>query len=172
MDMGDLLELELSKGLSKIGATIFEGVWFKLRTSQSPFLSSISIHTSHLGLEPVATTSFAPELYLLLITRKKTSYFVGPRWRITRGQGAKGGSPNAKIVDSNWEASSKFMKTETRGVYGLKSLKCNCGTYSMNNTAKETQHTEECMTMSNLCQIRTLIMNMTSFSRNSCIKYW
>ena len=35
MDMGDLLEL--SKGLSKIGAKIFEGVWFKLRTSKSPF---------------------------------------------------------------------------------------------------------------------------------------
>ena len=31
MDMGDLLEL--SKGLSKIGAKIFEGVWFKIRTS-------------------------------------------------------------------------------------------------------------------------------------------
>ena len=30
MDMGDLFEL--SKGLSKIGAKIFEGVWFKLRT--------------------------------------------------------------------------------------------------------------------------------------------
>ena len=35
MDMGDLLEL--SKGLSKIGAKIFEGVWFKLWTSKSPF---------------------------------------------------------------------------------------------------------------------------------------
>ena len=35
MDMGDLLEL--SKGLSKIGAKIFEGVWLKLRTSKSPF---------------------------------------------------------------------------------------------------------------------------------------
>ena len=34
MDMGDLLEL--SKGLSKIGAKIFEGVWFKLRTWKSP----------------------------------------------------------------------------------------------------------------------------------------
>ena len=35
MDMVDILEL--SKGLSKIGAKIFEGVWFKLRTSKSPF---------------------------------------------------------------------------------------------------------------------------------------
>jgi len=30
-DMSDLLEL--SKGLSKIGANIFEGLWFNLRTS-------------------------------------------------------------------------------------------------------------------------------------------
>jgi hypothetical protein len=30
MDMSDLLEL--SKGLSKIGAKIFESMWFKLRT--------------------------------------------------------------------------------------------------------------------------------------------
>ena len=29
--------LELSKGLSKIGAKIFESFWFKLRTSKSPF---------------------------------------------------------------------------------------------------------------------------------------
>ena len=29
--------LELSKGLSKIGAKIIEGVRFKLRTSKSPF---------------------------------------------------------------------------------------------------------------------------------------
>ena len=35
MDTGDLLELP--KGLSKIGAKIFEGAWFKLRTSKSPF---------------------------------------------------------------------------------------------------------------------------------------
>ncbi len=35
MDMGDLLEL--SKGLSKIDAKIFEGLWFKLRTSKPPF---------------------------------------------------------------------------------------------------------------------------------------
>ena len=35
MDMSDLLEL--SKGLSKIGAMIFESLWFKLRTSKSPF---------------------------------------------------------------------------------------------------------------------------------------
>ena len=35
MDMSDLLEL--SKGLSKIGAKIFECFWFKLRTSKSPF---------------------------------------------------------------------------------------------------------------------------------------
>ena len=35
MDMGDLLEL--SEGLSKISAKIFEGLWFKLRTSKSPF---------------------------------------------------------------------------------------------------------------------------------------
>ena len=35
MDMGDLLEL--SKGLSKIGAKIFECLWFKLRTSKSLF---------------------------------------------------------------------------------------------------------------------------------------
>ena len=35
MDMSDLLEL--SKGLSKIGAKIFEGLWCKLRTSKSPF---------------------------------------------------------------------------------------------------------------------------------------
>ncbi len=35
MDMGDLLEL--SRGLSKIGAKIFECFWFKLRTSKSPF---------------------------------------------------------------------------------------------------------------------------------------
>ncbi len=33
--MGDLLEL--SKGLSKTGAKIFEGMWFKLRTSKPPF---------------------------------------------------------------------------------------------------------------------------------------
>ena len=33
MDMGNLLEL--SKGLSKIGAKIFEGVWFKLWASKS-----------------------------------------------------------------------------------------------------------------------------------------
>ena len=35
MDMGDLLAL--SKGLSKIGAKIFEGLWFELRTSKSSF---------------------------------------------------------------------------------------------------------------------------------------
>ena len=35
MDMSDLLEL--SKGLSKIGAKIFESLWFKLRTSKAPF---------------------------------------------------------------------------------------------------------------------------------------
>ena len=35
MDMSDLLEL--SKGLSKIGAKIFESLWLKLRTSKSPF---------------------------------------------------------------------------------------------------------------------------------------
>ena len=35
MDMGDLLEL--SKGLSKIGSKVFEGLWFKLRTSKSLF---------------------------------------------------------------------------------------------------------------------------------------
>ena len=35
MDMSDLLEL--SKGLSKIGAKIFESLWFKLRTSKSSF---------------------------------------------------------------------------------------------------------------------------------------
>ena len=35
MDMGDLLEL--SKGLSKIGAKIIEGLWLKLRTSEHPF---------------------------------------------------------------------------------------------------------------------------------------
>ena len=35
MDMSDLLEL--SKGLSKIGAKIFEFFWFKLRTSKSTF---------------------------------------------------------------------------------------------------------------------------------------
>ena len=35
MDLGDILEL--SKGLSKIGAKIFEVLWFKLRTSKSPF---------------------------------------------------------------------------------------------------------------------------------------
>ena len=35
MDMSDVLEL--SKGLSKIGAKIFENLWFKLRTSKSPF---------------------------------------------------------------------------------------------------------------------------------------
>ena len=35
MDMSDLLEL--SKGLSKIGAKIFECFWFKLRTSKPPF---------------------------------------------------------------------------------------------------------------------------------------
>ena len=42
MDMSDLLEL--SKGLSKIGAKIFESLWFmfKLRTSKSPFLFSIN----------------------------------------------------------------------------------------------------------------------------------
>ncbi len=37
MDMIDLFEL--SKGLSKIGANIFESLWFKLRTSKSPFTS-------------------------------------------------------------------------------------------------------------------------------------
>ena len=35
MDISDLLEL--SKGISKIGAKIFESLWFKLRTSKSPF---------------------------------------------------------------------------------------------------------------------------------------
>jgi hypothetical protein len=35
MDMSDLLEL--SKGLSKIGAKIFESLWLKLWTSKSPF---------------------------------------------------------------------------------------------------------------------------------------
>ena len=35
MDMHDLLEL--SKGLSKIGAKIFEGLWLKFRTSKSPY---------------------------------------------------------------------------------------------------------------------------------------
>ena len=35
MDMGYLLAL--SKGLSKIGAKIFEGLWFELRTSKSYF---------------------------------------------------------------------------------------------------------------------------------------
>ncbi len=35
MDLIDLLEL--SKGLSKIGTKIFECLWYKLRTSKSPF---------------------------------------------------------------------------------------------------------------------------------------
>ena len=35
VDMSDLLEL--SKGLSKISARVFESLWFKLRTSKSPF---------------------------------------------------------------------------------------------------------------------------------------
>ena len=35
MDMSDLLEL--SKGLSKIGAKICESLWLKFRTSKSPF---------------------------------------------------------------------------------------------------------------------------------------
>ncbi len=37
MDTGDLLELSKDPRLSKIGAKIFVGVWFKLRTSKSPF---------------------------------------------------------------------------------------------------------------------------------------
>jgi hypothetical protein len=41
MDMSDLLEL--SKGLSEIGATIFEGLRLKLRTSKSP-LSFVGEH--------------------------------------------------------------------------------------------------------------------------------
>ena len=43
MDMGDLLAL--SKGLSKIGAKVFEGLWFKLRTSKSSF-SFLDKHAS------------------------------------------------------------------------------------------------------------------------------
>ena len=35
MDMGNLMAL--SKGLSKIGAKIFEGLWFELRASKSSF---------------------------------------------------------------------------------------------------------------------------------------
>ena len=42
MDMSDLLEL--SKGLSKIGAKIFESLWLKLRTSKFPF-SFLDKHT-------------------------------------------------------------------------------------------------------------------------------
>ena len=43
MDIGDAMEL--SKGLSKIGAKIFEGLWFKLRISKSPF-SFLDKHAS------------------------------------------------------------------------------------------------------------------------------
>ena len=62
MDMIDLLEL--SKGLSKIGAKIFESVWMcglNFGHQSPPFLSSINTHlVPKLG---TGCTSFSPAFY-------------------------------------------------------------------------------------------------------------
>ena len=67
MDLSDLLEL--SKGLSKIGAKIFESLWFKLRTSKSPF-SFLDKHGSGALAEHQLALRLHPHALLLIFLLK------------------------------------------------------------------------------------------------------